>query len=185
MREKMMTKKLVSVLLAAAMTVGLLPQSKIMANTVEDGKAGDVLHGDYVVITNTSFDTNAIQKTGKLYGGSVTTTPPSESQDPPMVDDQPDIGGGVKPPNPPATTTVYTIGQELKNFYQGKSYTLVGIGKYSYIWMENSLKGTYDASSAGGKAKLQQAAQEMADVYDGQPYAVLNSISAGKFPYPL
>ena len=77
----------------------------------------------------------------------------------------------------PATT--YTIGQEkyMGQTYSQKTYVCIGAGEHCYIWMEKNMKSAYD--SAGKTALI---AADMASVYDGQPYRILNQLAGGEIP---
>ena len=47
----------------------------------------------------------------------------------------------------------------------------IGIGEHCYIWMDKTMKSDYDAA---GKTSL--IAKDMAEVYDGQSYRILNEL---------
>ena len=77
------------------------------------------------------------------------------------------------------SATAYTIGQEkyMGTTYSQKTYVCIGIGEHCYIWMEKNMKSDYD--SAGKTAVI---AADMASVYDGQPYRILNQLAGGEIP---
>lgn len=77
------------------------------------------------------------------------------------------------------SATTYTIGQEkyMGTTYSQKTYVCIGIGEHCYIWMEKNMKSDYD--SAGKTAVI---AADMASVYDGQPYRILNQLAGGEIP---
>ena len=82
-----------------------------------------------------------------------------------------------------AAATTYQVG-EKKYIYRtnghdtyGKTYVCIGVGEHCYVWMDETLKADYDTA---GKTSL--IAADMAAVYDGQPYRILNQLCAGDFP---
>ena len=94
-----------------------------------------------------------------------------------MQDDQPMLTAVQ------AAATTYQVG-EKKYIYRtnghdtyGKTYICIGVGEHCYVWMDETLKADYDTA---GKTAL--IAADMAAVYDGQPYRILNQLCAGDFP---
>ena len=94
-----------------------------------------------------------------------------------MQDDQPRLTAVQ------AAATTYQVG-EKKYIYRtnghdtyGKTYVCIGVGEHCYVWMDETLKADYDTA---GKTAL--IAADMAAVYDGQPYRILNQLCAGDFP---
>ena len=94
-----------------------------------------------------------------------------------MQDDQPMLTAVQ------AAATTYQVGAE-KYIYRtnghdtyGKTYVCIGVGEHCYVWMDETLKADYDTA---GKTSL--IAADMAAVYDGQPYRILNQLCAGDFP---
>ena len=94
-----------------------------------------------------------------------------------MQDDQPMLTAVQ------AVATTYQVG-EKKYIYRtnghdiyGKTYVCIGVGEHCYVWMDETLKADYDTA---GKTSL--IATDMAAVYDGQPYRILNQLCAGDFP---
>ena len=94
-----------------------------------------------------------------------------------MQDDQPMLTAVQ------AVATTYQVG-EKKYIYRtnghdiyGKTYVCIGVGEHCYVWMDETLKADYDTA---GKTAL--IAADMAAVYDGQPYRILNQLCAGDFP---
>ena len=94
-----------------------------------------------------------------------------------MQDDQPMLTAVQ------AAATIYRVG-EKKYIYRtnghdtyGKTYVCIGVGEHCYVWMDETLKADYDTA---GKTAL--IAADMAAVYDGQPYRILNQLCAGDFP---
>ena len=94
-----------------------------------------------------------------------------------MQDDQPMLTAVQ------AAATTYQVGEE-KYIYRtnghdtyGKTYVCIGVGEHCYVWMDETMKADYDTS---GKTSL--IAADMAAVYDGQPYRILNQLCAGDFP---
>ena len=94
-----------------------------------------------------------------------------------MQDDQPMLTAVQ------AAANTYQVG-EKKYIYRtngydiyGKTYVCIGVGEHCYVWMDETLKADYDTA---GKTSL--IAADMAAVYDGQPYRILNQLCAGDFP---
>ena len=94
-----------------------------------------------------------------------------------MQDDQPMLTAVQ------AAATTYQVGEE-KYIYRtsghdtyGKTYVCIGVGEHCYVWMDKTMKADYDTA---GKTAL--IAADMAAVYDGQPYRILNQLCAGDFP---
>ena len=94
-----------------------------------------------------------------------------------MQDDQPMLTAVQ------AVVTTYQVG-EKKYIYRtnghdtyGKTYVCIGVGEHCYVWMDETMKADYDTA---GKTAL--IAADMAAVYDGQPYRILNQLCAGDFP---
>ena len=94
-----------------------------------------------------------------------------------MQDDQPMLTAVQ------AAATTYQVG-EKKYIYRtnghdtyGKTYVCIGVGEHCYVWMDENMKANYDTA---GKTSL--IAADMAAVYDGQPYRILNQLCAGDFP---
>ena len=94
-----------------------------------------------------------------------------------MQDDQPMLTAVQ------AAATTYQVG-EKKYIYRtnghdtyGKTYVCIGVGEHCYVWMDENMKADYDTA---GKTSL--IAADMAAVYDGQPYRILNQLCAGDFP---
>ncbi len=81
-----------------------------------------------------------------------------------------------------STATSYYIGQE-KYIYRsnstGKTYVFIGIGEHCYIWMDKDVQSQLRCSSG----KTSSIAKDMAGVYDGQPYRILNTLAGGNIPY--
>ena len=94
-----------------------------------------------------------------------------------MQDDQPMLTAVQ------AAANTYQVG-EKKYIYRtngydtyGKTYVCIGVGEHCYVWMDENMKADYDTA---GKTSL--IAADMAAVYDGQPYRILNQLCAGDFP---
>ena len=94
-----------------------------------------------------------------------------------MQDDQPMLTAVQ------AAATTYQVGAK-KYIYRtngydtyGKTYVCIGVGEHCYVWMDENMKADYDTA---GKTSL--IAADMAAVYDGQPYRILNQLCAGDFP---
>lgn len=155
--------------------------------SVTETNPGSTQKGSYAVIINTNL--SASQNTGTLIfddsvdsdvqalsSSKISTSKKSKEFSESAVTSSSD----VKTQESFATTT-YQTGQE-KYIYQsngvGKTYVCIGIGSHCYIWMEKNLKQSYDSE---GKTSL--IASDMAQVYDGSPYQILNTLCGGNFPY--
>ncbi len=82
--------------------------------------------------------------------------------------------GYVQPENM-AGAVSYRIG-EVKQL-GGADYVCIGLGVQCVIWMESQMKTAYDAAQ-----KTTVIAQDIASVYDGEPYTVLRSLAGGTVP---
>ena len=153
---------------------------------VTEGVKNDVLNSEYVVIVNTSSKEN--QSTGKIVfdenNNNTRIGQEINSQSENLNEDL--IVNQLKNENTEseeikqiqkAKNNTYNIGEQ-KNI-GNNTYTLIGIGDKSYIWMENNLKSSYD--NVQGKTEL--AAKEMIRVYEGRPYEFLNELSDNNIPY--
>ena len=153
---------------------------------VTEGVKNDVLNSEYVVIVNTSSKES--QSTGKIVfdenNNDTRISQEINSQSENLNQDL--IINQLKNENTEseeikqiqkAKNNTYSIGEQ-KNI-GNNTYTLIGIGDKSYIWMENNLKSSYD--NVQGKTEL--AAKEMIRVYEGRPYEFLNELSDNNIPY--
>ncbi|MGG7058058.1 immunoglobulin-like domain-containing protein [Clostridium tertium] len=156
---------------------------------VNVGQANQVLYGDYVVIVNTNLEKS--QSTGSIIFddsgvniNSVNEVLSNEEVNDTLIEsnDISNLDNEQSSINTKSVVkTTYTKGEEKlisKNGGAKTAYTLIGIGDKCYIWIENSLKESYDKA---GKTDL--AASEMIKVYEGRPYEILNELSNGNIPY--
>ena len=168
----------------------------VSAAVTEGGKT-DVLNSEYVVIVNTSSSDS--QSTGKItFDESNTNTRISQenlveyNSDSKELDSESEqlnenlINSHIQEQSSDeeevkalqkAQNTIYNIGDQKT--IGGRTYTVIGIGDKSYIWMENTLKSSYD--NVQGKTDL--AAKEMIRVYEGRPYEFLNELADNNIPY--
>lgn len=168
-----------SLLIGIFLGVTFLACTSTKAVSVQKGIPGQTISGDYVVIVNTNKDSKNSQATGTLSFDSNANTGKitknastySEFQNMEMTvySDNSNVQNRA--------LVTYNIG-DRKTFYQGKEYVCIGIGSYSYIWMESSLKAEYDLAG-----KTNQAAKDMMSVYEGKPYRVLNELSNNNIVY--
>ncbi len=162
---------------------------------VLEGTSGQTLSGEYAVIINT--DTSASQETGTLLfddGDSTSSYSSAAATSHTHSFTSSPSGNSLSADNTPASSpasdsafstrtasVTYQIGEE-KFIYgpnsSGKTYVCIGIGEHCYIWMDKTMKSDYDAA---GKTSL--IAKDMAEVYDGQPYRILNELADGSIPY--
>ena len=195
-------------LMCCFLFLGLFCGTDVFA-AVQEGKPGETFSGEYAVIINT--DTTNPGNTGTLqFDGTSAQVADSEAEDYAVVqsgsdasaqaaaaeetagqvqiledeqlqaymqDDQPMLTAVQ------AAATTYQVG-EKKYIYRtnghdtyGKTYVCIGVGEHCYVWMDENMKADYDTA---GKTSL--IAADMAAVYDGQPYRILNQLCAGDFP---
>ncbi len=135
-----------------------------------------VLEGEYVVITNTNSNIyDPAESTGPLVvdnGGSrVSRESPSSVYDSalPWNEEETQAVRSADMAQPIAAKT-YQIGD------QRNQYEVVAISDHSIIWMDSGLKSSYGENA-------EAAAQEIIQVYEGRPYAILTEISGNDFPY--
>ena len=173
---------------------GLFCCFSVSADAVE-GSPGQTVSGEYAVIINT--DTSSSQNTGTLVfddgtdtvssylstGSSAANLPASQILK--KASDTSDYNvlssSALSAAATQSAATSYYIGQE-KYIYRsnstGKTYVCIGIGEHCYIWMDKDMKASYDAAG-----KTSSIAKDMAGVYDGQPYRILNTLAGGNIPY--
>lgn len=168
-----MRGKLWKGILVFSMCLTVLPTSTLHAADTQKGTAGSQLQGDYIVITNTNLTEK--QSTGTLTDSVSTnsqkTAVPNAKQQNTNTDELGKISEKQQKAN--AISKSYTVGDNIT--IGDKTYICIGIGEHCYIWMEQNLKNKYGN-------KTEEAAKEMAYVYDGRPYEVLHTISGG-IPY--
>lgn len=191
-------------LMFCLMLLGLFCGTEVFA-AVQEGKPGETLSGEYAVIINTdtvnSGETGTLQFDGTSAQLADSADPEAEDRatvqedgDPSLqtadVEQVQNLDGAetqIAVQNEPSllTTTqsasvTYQVGEE-KYIYRtnssGKTYVCIGVGEHCYVWMDKTMKAEYDAA---GKTSL--IASDMAAVYDGQPYRILNQLCGGDFP---
>ena len=153
------------------------------------GQANKVLNGDYVVIVNTNLEEN--ESTGTIIFDDSGINTKSISDIASLSEESDDSNDTIEALSLESeeinvntnsrSITTYTKGEKKRigpTEATKKNYTLIGIGEKSYIWMEDSIKATYDSA---GKTDL--AASEMIKVYEGAPYNILNELAGGNIPY--
>ena len=156
--------------------LGLFSNISVFA-AVTEGKAGETLTGEYAVIVNT--DPEVAHNTGTLvFDDGADGTAPYTAGSVGASNSLGSVnvaGGSTNSAIALQSATTYTIGQEkyMGTTYSQKTYVCIGIGEHCYIWMEKNMKSDYD--SAGKTA-------DMASVYDGQPYRILNQLAGGEIP---
>ena len=160
--------------------LGLFSNISVFA-AVTEGKAGETLTGEYAVIVNT--DPEVAHNTGTLvFDDGADGTAPYTAGSVGASNSLGSVnvaGGSTNSAIALQSATTYTIGQEkyMGTTYSQKTYVCIGIGEHCYIWMEKNMKSDYD--SAGKTAVI---AADMASVYDGQPYRILNQLAGGEIP---
>ena len=160
--------------------LGLFSNISVFA-AVTEGKAVETLTGEYAVIVNT--DPEVAHNTGTLvFDDGADGTAPYTAGSVGASNSLGSVnvaGGSTNSAIALQSATTYTIGQEkyMGTTYSQKTYVCIGIGEHCYIWMEKNMKSDYD--SAGKTAVI---AADMASVYDGQPYRILNQLAGGEIP---
>ena len=180
-------------LMCCFLFLGLFCGTDVFA-AVQEGKPGETFSGEYAVIINTDTtnpgNTGTLQFDGTSAQAAAAEETAGEAADAGQVqiredeqlqaymqDDQPMLTAVQ------AAATTYRVG-EKKYIYRtnghdtyGKTYVCIGVGEHCYVWMDENMKADYDTA---GKTSL--IAADMAAVYDGQPYRILNQLCAGDFP---
>ena len=180
-------------LMCCFLFLGLFCGTNVFA-AVQEGKPGETFSGEYAVIINTDTtnpgNTGTLQFDGTSAQAAAAEETAGEAADVGQVqsledeqlqaymqDDQPMLTAVQ------AAATTYQVGAE-KYIYRtnghdtyGKTYVCIGVGEHCYVWMDENMKADYDTA---GKTSL--IAADMAAVYDGQPYRILNQLCAGDFP---
>ena len=173
------------------LVLGLAGSINVFA-AVTEGKAGETLSGEYAVIVNT--DTSDARSTGTLifddsgdsstasYSVEAGTTSTALAEAADVSEKSANIlTYNTRSEVSTQATTQYTVGEE-KYIYRkntvGKTYVCIGVGEHCYVWMDKDMKADYDAE---GKTSL--VAADMANVYDGQPYRILNTLAGGDLPW--
>ena len=187
MKKKKGKGWLLTLLVAGTVIFGA---KRTMADVIE-AKPGQTYTGEYAVIVNTSeqdtessgtlqFQTGAGTGQSQMTG-STTTLQQSMQKDCialPAVQTVTDIQTISS-----QTVSSYKVGDIRKGYgYPNgtpvwQSYVCISVGEHCYVWMEMNLMQTYQK-----KGLLSTIARETAQVYDGEPYAVLNTLCGGSFP---
>lgn len=185
---------------------GIFCKFSVNADVLE-GTPGQTLTGEYAVIVNT--DTSTSQNTGTLIfddgsdAASVTSSAGTSPVEPSTVPTSTEASSIISQStsllsdnnfstdnkfslytssslSAQTAVTTYRTGEE-KFIYgpnsSGKTYACIGIGEHCYVWMDKTMKSDYDSA---GKTDL--IAKDIAAVYDGQPYRILNELAGGSIP---
>lgn len=154
---------------------------------VTAGVPGETYSGDYVVIVNVGTQNSESSGTLKFTMGS-TAVSVTDDQSEGTVSLSENVtalsdGMGESSVTSRSGTTYslvsYEAGTTRKFYtYNGyKTFTCIGEGAHCFIWMENDLKSSYDASG-----KTQLIAADMVQTYEQGAYEVLYEISDGNIP---
>lgn len=154
---------------------------------VTEAKKGQTYTGDYAVVINTSQEKT--ESSGTLQfttGGTVaqndTETSPVAEQSI-SIEDSPALPAVQSAQTQRAATVFYQIGdvREGYGYPNGsaveQSYVCIGTGEHCYVWMELELMQAYQK-----KGVLSTIARDTIQVYEGEPYSVLNELCGGDFP---
>ena len=154
---------------------------------VTEAQKGQTYTGDYAVVINTSQEKT--ESSGTLQfttGGTVaqndTETSPVAEQSI-SIEDSPALPAVQSAQTQRAATVSYQIGdvREGYGYPNGsaveQSYVCIGTGEHCYVWMELELMQAYQK-----KGVLSTIARDTIQVYEGEPYSVLNELCGGDFP---
>ena len=160
---------------------------------VTEGKPGETYSGEYAVIVNAGED-------GKESTGTLTFTEGTDTQslstgksagqsdetEVSLPYKVAELSEGVAKSSTGKSTglatygmTVYETGsQKIFYTYSGpQTFICIGSSEHCYIWMENSLKDSYDTAG-----KTSQIAADMAQTYEQGAYGTLYELSGGNIP---
>ena len=179
---------LVALLLAGAVVFG----AKQTRAEVVEAKKGQTYTGEYAVIVNTSQERT--ESSGTLQFVSRSKNAQAVQEDSPGETSQSILQE--------ETASLYNVQHMPKNRVVGakagvsykvgdirkergypdgtaieQNYVCIGVGKHCYIWMEMNLMQSYQKQGL-----LSAIARETAQVYDGEPYTVLDTLCSGSFP---
>ena len=145
-------------------------------NAVETN-AAQVLHGDYVLISNTSLDWESAQSTGNIVfdsNGVLKGGPGAENN----LGNNLDIenpgsahlytsGGSTKTPTQKKGSVAYTEGQ-TENFGTSTTYECIAVSPHCYVWADTGIGYTASEKTTAGSAAAEQFEKAYTDYL--QPY---------------
>lgn len=188
MKKKTKKTLLVALLLAGAVVFG----AKQTRAEVVEAKKGQTYTGEYAVIVNTSQERTESSGTLQFVSESknaqaVQEDSPGEASQSILQEETASLYNVQHMPKSRVvgakTGVSYKVGDIRKGigYPDGtaieQNYVCIGVGEHCYIWMEMNLMQSYQKQGL-----LSAIARETAQVYDGEPYTVLNTLCSGSFP---
>lgn len=188
MKKKMKKILLVALLLAGAVAFG----AKQTRAEVVEAKKGQTYTGEYAVIVNTSQERT--ESSGKLQfvSGSknaqaVQKDSHREASQSILQEATASVYNVQRMPESRVADAKAGVSYKVGDIRKGRgypdgtaieqNYVCIGVGEHCYIWMEMNLMQSYQK-----QGRLSAIARETAQVYDGEPYTVLNTLCSGSFP---
>ena len=188
MKKKMKKILLVALLLAGAVAFGA---RQTRAEVVE-AKKGQTYTGEYAVIVNTSQERTESSGTLQFVSGSknaqaVQKDSHREASQSILQEETASLYNVQRMPESRVADVKAGVSYKVGDIRKGRgypdgmaieqNYVCIGVGEHCYIWMEMNLMQSYQK-----QGRLSAIARETAQVYDGEPYTVLNTLCSGSFP---
>lgn len=188
MKKKMKKILLVALLLAGAVAFGA---RQTRAEVVE-AKKGQTYTGEYAVIVNTSQERTESSGTLQFVSGSknaqaVQKDSHREASQSILQEETASLYNMQRMPESRVADAKAGVSYKVGDMRKGRgypdgmaieqNYVCIGVGEHCYIWMEMNLMRGYQKQGL-----LSAIARETAQVYDGEPYTVLNTLCSGSFP---
>ena len=179
---------LVALLLAGAVAFGA---RQTRAEVVE-AKKGQTYTGKYAVIVNTSQERTESSGTLQFVSGSknaqaVQKDSHREASQSILQEETASLYNVQRMPESRVADAKAGVSYKVGDIRKGigypdgtaieQNYVCIGVGEHCYIWMELNLMQSYQKQGL-----LSAIARETAQVYDGEPYTVLNTLCSGSFP---
>lgn len=188
MKKKMKKILLVALLLAGAVAFG----AKQTRAEVVEAKKGQTYTGEYAVIVNTSQERTESSGTLQFVSGSknaqaVQKDSHREASQSILQEETASLYNVQRMPESRVADAKAGVSYKVGDIRKGRgypdgmaieqNYVCIGVGEHCYIWMEMNLMQSYQK-----QGRLSAIARETAQVYDGEPYTVLNTLCSGSFP---
>ena len=188
MKKKMKKTLLVALLLAGAVVFG----AKQTRAEVVEAKKGQTYTGEYAVIVNTSQERTESSGTLQFVSGSknaqaVQKDSHREASQSILQEETASLYNVQHMPKSRVADAKAGVSYKVGDIRKGigypdgtaieQNYVCIGVGEHCYIWMEMNLMQSYQKQGL-----LSAIARETAQVYDGEPYTVLNTLCSGSFP---
>ena len=188
MKKKMKKTLLVALLLAGAVVFG----AKQTRAEVVEAKKGQTYTGEYAVIVNTSQERTESSGTLQFVSRSksaqaVQEDSPGETSQSILQEETASLYNVQHMPESRVVDAKAGVSYKVGDIRKGigypdgtaieQNYVCIGVGEHCYIWMEMNLMQSYQKQGL-----LSAIARETAQVYDGEPYTVLDTLCSGSFP---